>query len=472
MNIDLNAIKGKKILVVGDIMLDTYYIGEVKRISPEAPVPVIRVTKSYSVLGGAANVARNLIGLRCQSHIIGLIGADDNGKKVEQLVSELGIKADFCISNISTITKTRVIGNNQQIARIDFEEEKFTISQTEEQFLIEKIHKAIPQVDVVIISDYQKGVCSTNICTEIISKCVLLNKSVIVDPKGKNWAKYSHATLITPNIKELSDVVGEDVKNDDISVSNAAEKIIKEYKLPAILVTRSDKGISYISDTLISNAPTQAKEVYDVSGAGDTVVATVAASMAAGYSILNSISLANIAAGIVVGKIGTSPILLNELQSNIFKWNLDGKVVLQSRVKSLVELLREQNKSIIFTNGCFDILHKGHVQYLEEAKKLGDILIVGVNSDASVKRLKGESRPINNQDARCTILAALKAIDFVVVFEDDTPLSLIELVHPDILVKGGDYKIEDIVGREFAKQTVTIPIVEGYSTTKTIEKIG
>lgn len=471
MNKELNILKGKRVLVVGDVMLDTYHVGDVKRISPEAPVPIVRVNRTYSVLGGAANVARNLLGLECFPYIISLLGNDHNGKTMLEMFATLNIKNDLFQTEHPTITKTRVIGNNQQVVRLDFETEIEILDKEVEQKVLLAVEKALPEVDIVVISDYGKGVCNDTICQHVISASNLQGKKVIIDPKGKNWQKYRSATIITPNLKELSEVSGVEVKNENEDIHSTASNVLHKYNLKSLLVTRSEKGMSYIAPEFFQDIPTEAKEVYDVSGAGDTVVATLAAALAADIPIADAIYLANKAAGIVVGKIGTSPILFKELQAELQTGKPD-KLVPMEQLADVLKQLRSQGRKIVFTNGCFDILHKGHVFYLDKAKKMGDILILGLNSDSSVKRLKGESRPINDENARATVMAALESVDYVVVFTEDTPLNLIRIVAPDVLVKGGDYEIENIVGREYAKETVTIPFVDGYSTTKTIQSIN
>ena len=437
MNAELNSIKGKKVLVIGDVMLDTYHIGDVKRISPEAPVPVVRVTRTYNVLGGAANVARNLLGLGCSPYVVSLLGNDHNGNTMQEMFADLGIRNELFHTEHPTITKTRVIGNSQQVVRLDFETENECLNEETEQKLLDAVKRALPEVDIVVISDYGKGVCNDTVCQQVISASAGQGKKVIIDPKGTNWEKYRSATIITPNLKELSAVSGVDVRNEDKEIHSAADRILKEYNLTSLLVTRSEKGMSYIAPDASQDIPTEAREVYDVSGAGDTVVATLAAALAAGIPIADA-----------------------------------SKLIPIPQLADTIKQLRAQERKIIFTNGCFDILHKGHVCYLEKAKRLGDVLIVGLNSDSSVKRLKGESRPINDESARSTVLAALEAVDYVVIFTEDTPLNLIRTVAPDVLVKGGDYAIENIVGREYAQETVTIPFVDGYSTTKTIGAIN
>ena len=460
---ELNKLKGKKILVLGDVMLDTYHIGKVNRISPEAPVPVVRVTRSYSVLGGASNVARNLLGLGCVPMVIGGLGRDADGERMKQMFAELGIEARCCVTDC-------IIGNHQQIVRIDFEDEKYELPVEAEEELLSAARELVGQADVVVISDYGKGICNARICGEVIRMAKECGKRVIVDPKGVEWNKYHGATIITPNTKELSMVYGKDVANCDGAIHEAAKSVMERYDLSALLVTRSEKGMSYVAGDKELDIPTEAREVYDVSGAGDTVVATLAAALAADMEVYDAIKLANKAAGIVVGKMGTSPVLFDDLQAELVAGNLTGKILDREQVGDLMKLLRMQNRKVVFTNGCFDILHKGHVVYLEKAKRLGDVLVVGLNTDASVRRLKGESRPINPQEARAAVMAALESVDYVVMIDEDTPADLIRDVMPDVLVKGGDYKIEDIVGRENAGQTVTIPFEEGFSTTNIINR--
>lgn len=468
MNTPLNRIKGRKALIVGDVMLDTYHIGDVKRISPEAPVPVVRINYTYSVLGGAANVARNLLGLGSFPQIASTVGEDENGKTMQHLFDELDIRAELFHTASPTITKTRVIGNNQQVVRLDFETENESLDPGIEQRLTAAIERILPEADIVVISDYGKGLCTPTLCQNVIRLAHAEGKKVIVDPKGTDWEKYRGATVVTPNLKELSDVCGQEIKNRDEAIHQAGKTLLTKYDLESLLVTRSEKGMSYLTAQTALDIPTQAKEVYDVSGAGDTVVATLAAALASDLSIDGALHLANKAAGIVVGKMGTSSIRFEELQTE----SPEGKCVSASQLVETVNRLRMQGHRILFTNGCFDILHKGHVQYLEQAKRQGGILIVGLNSDSSVRRLKGPGRPVNDEQARASVLAALASVDYVTIFSQDTPEELIRSIAPDVLIKGGDYAIENIVGREYAKKTITLPFVEGYSTTRTIEALG
>ncbi len=472
MNIELKKLKKCKVLVVGDLMLDTYHIGSVRRISPEAPVPVVKVERSYSVLGGAANVARNLLGLGAKATVIGVAGNDANGNTMQEMFTNLGINVVMERTDAPTITKTRIIGNDQQVVRIDFEQDNVSLSEKIQNNILDAVRAHISSVDIVVISDYAKGLCNDLICSAIIDIASDNNKRVIVDPKGTSWDKYRNATIITPNIKELSDVIGSTVKNDDDDIALAARSVLESYNLKSLLVTRSDRGMSYVESAGSAVIATEAREVFDVSGAGDTVVATLAASLAAGFSTPDSIFLANKAAGVVVGKMGTSPILFQELRDELLVHCASSKIISQERLADLMRLLGERQSRIVFTNGCFDILHRGHVAYLEKAKEMGDILILGLNSDSSVRRLKGDSRPINDEVSRATVMAALSSVDYVVIFDEDTPLNVIKAIRPDVLVKGGDYEIKDIVGREWAKKCVTVPFINGFSTTSTLKKLS
>lgn len=467
----LETIRGKRILIIGDILIDKYYVGDVRRISPEAPVPVVRVNNTYCVLGGAANVARNLIGIDCNPVVLGLIGNDENGKLVKKMFEDIKAENVLFPTLEATVTKIRILGNNQQIARLDFEKEFHSISRHEEILLTQAMEKHIPEVDVVVVSDYGKGVCNEFVCKNAIELSSRYNKPILIDPKGLDWHKYENATIVTPNLKELSDIYGKEVENRNNPISIAGRCILDKYNINSLLVTRSEKGMSFIDRQTSVHIPTDAKEVFDVSGAGDTVVATLAAALAANFSLHDAITLSNKAAGIVVGKIGTAPILYGELETGVPKRYNNKKAISADNIQETVQRLKNTNAKIVFTNGCFDILHTGHVSYLQEAKELGDILIVGVNSDDSVKRLKGPSRPINDESSRIVVLSALECVDYVIVFADDTPLELIKTIRPDILVKGGDYTIEDVVGREFAKETVIIPFLEGFSTTSIIDKL-
>ena len=467
---NLEKLKSTKALVIGDVMLDTYFIGSVKRISPEAPVPVVKVSNQFDTLGGAANVCRNLCNLGSDVHLVGCTGKDHKSEIIALMLKELNVKSTLISTDYPTINKIRIIGNHQQIARVDFEEERIILTSQQEIEINQIVSAEIPMVDCVIISDYGKGFCTENICRNAIDEANKLGKPIIVDPKGTDWKKHACATVITPNLKELSDIFGKEIANNDEEINVAAEKALQEFNLQNILVTRSEKGMSLINKNMKEHIPTEAKEVFDVSGAGDTVVAVLAASLAAQFSLKESVILSNKAAGIVVGKIGTVPVSYEELEQAVSEKPKPVKIITQKDLLPLLADLRGKNKKIVFTNGVFDIIHKGHIYYLQKANRLGDVLIIGLNSDASVKRLKGEGRPINNEADRAFVLSAFEFVDYVVTFSEDTPYNLIKMVQPDVLVKGADYKIENVVGREFAGETVLIDFQEGYSSTKIINK--
>ncbi|MBK5202906.1 MAG: bifunctional D-glycero-beta-D-manno-heptose-7-phosphate kinase/D-glycero-beta-D-manno-heptose 1-phosphate adenylyltransferase HldE [Prolixibacteraceae bacterium] len=467
---NLKEIQNKSIFIIGDLMIDAYYEGSVNRISPEAPVPIVRVKKVRYVPGGAANVALNLRGLNCNVDIWGIHGKDANGKLLNDLLDKNKIKDHSLETDNPTVTKSRVIGNKQQIVRIDFETENFKIDNEIADQLTATFEKKINNCDIVIISDYGKGVCTEYTCQRIITLCNKYNKKVIVDPKGSNWTKYNRAYMITPNVKEFSEIAHRKLKNEDSILREAGIQLIKELNLNELLITRSEKGMSLICpDGTFKNFDTVAKEVFDVSGAGDTVVATIAACLAANFEINDSISIANKAAGIVVGRIGTTPVSFNELENKMVYTRENEKIVTISELKRI--LADQRNKKIVFTNGCFDILHKGHVIYLQKAREIGDILIVGLNTDDSVKKIKGPNRPINDQTARATVLSALECVDYVVLFSEDTPYELIKEISPNVLVKGGDYKKEDVVGRDLVDEVKLIDFEKGYSSSNIIKQM-
>jgi rfaE bifunctional protein, domain I/rfaE bifunctional protein, domain II len=459
-----------KILIVGDAILDVYYLGKVDRVSPEAPVPVVQVQKTIKMLGGAANVANNIGKLNGSASLIGFSGKDMNCKILQDILDENNISHLLIETQCPTITKIRVVSGVQQIVRVDFEE-KITTTEELEELKIHYLENDFQDCDVVILSDYGKGFVTEKFSRHIIDKANINNKPIIIDPKGKDWEKYRNATIVTPNVKELSEVVGCYLENEDAIIEKAGLEIKAKYNFQNLLVTRSEKGMTFFTNDSIEHIRTTATEVFDVSGAGDTVVATLARALASGYSWIDGVKLANKAAGIVVSKIGTEPITYRELENSIEEFREENKIIETDQIESLIGKLKSKNKKIVFTNGCFDIIHKGHIKYLQEARKQGDILVVGLNSDNSVKRLKGPERPIKNQEERAVIMSALEMVDYVSVFDEDTPIDLIQKIVPDVLVKGGDYKVEEVIGREYAKSTIIIPFVNGYSTTSTIDKI-
>ena len=486
MNKDIKEIIGflnKKvseldILVVGDIMLDSYYHGSVTRISPEAPVPVNKVYNETINLGGAGNVAANLAFLGANVHVTGILGNDENKERVLALFSDIGAKSDgvFISDTRKTTAKLRIIGAGQQMLRLDFEEIAETNTE-EETFVLKYIKSLIEKkLDGIIISDYAKGFCSPSLCQKIINLANESHIAVLVDPKGYNWDKYENADFITPNVKELGEAAGQSLVNDTEKVIDVARYNIEKYGVKSILATRSEKGMTFVTTDDAFTAPATAQEVFDVSGAGDTVAAVFLAAIAGGLSVFNAAFLANEAAGLVVARSGTYPIKFNELLSHMieieYKKGEKYRPLSFSEVTSLVSKWREKGETVVFTNGCFDILHTGHILYLQKAANLANHLIIGLNTDASVKRLKGETRPIVQEYDRAGILAALACVDAVVFFDEDTPINLIKAINPDVLVKGGDYTVDGVVGREFAKKVEIVDFEEGYSTTDIVNKIA
>jgi D-beta-D-heptose 7-phosphate kinase/D-beta-D-heptose 1-phosphate adenosyltransferase len=464
-----------KVLVIGDVMLDQYWHGGTSRISPEAPVPVVKVEQSEYRPGGAANVALNIAALGAQVGLIGLVGEDASAQALQAQMEGAGVQCHLmAIKGSSTITKLRVMSRHQQMIRLDFED---GFAGFEPHSLAEKVASVLPDYDLMILSDYAKG-CLRD-AQPLIALANENNIPVLVDPKGADFTKYTGATLLTPNESELKAVVGE--WEDEAEFCAKSHGLCKQINLDAVLVTRSEKGMALFNAFDELHIPTQAREVFDVTGAGDTVIGTLGAALASGMSLEDSVKLSNAAAGIVVGKVGTATTNLTEIREAFKPVHSDNiGVVSDEQLLDLVFQAKEKGERVVITNGCFDILHAGHVQYLQEAAKLGDRLIVAVNSDASVKKLKGSSRPINTLGERMAVLASLKAVDWVVSFEgslsdasdDSTPRDLICAVKPDILVKGGDYQPESVAGGECAGEVVILSFKEGCSTTQTLKKMG
>lgn len=473
-----NHTAGIKALVIGDLMLDEYLWGKAERISPEAPVQVVDVQSEEIRLGGAGNVVNNLVALGCSVAVCSVIGDDDSGELLRSIFQGKGVDTAslFCESGRRTGKKSRVVASHQQIVRID-RETRASISVDSEASIINIITSRAADYNVLVVSDYLKGVLTNRVLEAIISAGRSAGVPVVVDPKGSDYTKYSGATIITPNRKEAEQASGILIA-DEISLKTAADKLLNLLNLSALLITRSEAGMSLFRKSgEVLHIPTVAREVFDVSGAGDTVLALLSLGIAAGLSMDDAAALANIAAGIAVGKLGTSTVSPAEIMAEIARGHLDS----DNKIKNLDTLVtiigaeREKGRKIAFTNGCFDLLHVGHVKYLQKARSFGDMLIMGLNSDASIKRLKGEKRPLIGQDERAHILAALDCIDFVVIFDEDTPLNLIAALKPDILVKGGDYTIDGVVGREIVEaaggRVELVQFVDGKSTTNIIDKI-
>ncbi|QHG91584.1 D-glycero-beta-D-manno-heptose-7-phosphate kinase [Sulfurimonas sp. CVO] len=462
-----------KILVFGDLMLDHYLWGSCERISPEAPVQVVDVAKETTLLGGAGNVINNLVTLGAKVSVGSVIGDDENGKELLNMLRRIDVDTSniFTLKNRKTSKKSRIIASSQQVLRYD-KESKEQILDEEADKILNSVNSTICTYDAVVLSDYGKGVLSGYFCQKLIELCKKNSIKVFVDPKGSNYSKYKGAYLLTPNKKEAMLATGVDIKDKE-SLKKALLKLKDICDLDISMITLSEDGIATY-DNELKLFPTVAKEVFDVTGAGDTVIASIAFAFSANRSISEAAGFANLAAGVVVGKIGSATVTLDEIEeyeAALHKSTSDAHIKSFEEIKIVVERYRKNGKKVVFTNGCFDILHVGHVKYLQEAKSFGDILIVGLNSDASVSRLKGPTRPVNIAQDRAYLLAALEAVDFVVPFEDDTPYELIKMIQPDTLVKGGDYKGKDVVGTEFANELKLVDFVEGKSTTKTIKKI-
>ena len=468
------------LLVVGDLMLDRYLFGDVQRISPEAPVPVVLLKSTDERAGGAANVAANLAGLGVRTRLAGVVGEDAEAEALLGLVNAAAIDTQYVYrsSQRPTITKTRILGGHQQMMRLD-QEDAGALSAEEQHGLQTGIFAAIAeQPAAIILSDYAKGVLSESLCQAIISRAKSAGIPVLVDPKGKDYSKYRGATGLTPNKRETIEACNVQ-GNDNLALLSAAETLRQQLALEFLAVTRGEEGISVLSAEGMAHLAATARQVYDVSGAGDTVISTLAAGLSHGLPLQAAIELANIAAGIVVGKGGTGPInkaeLELELQSQQSATQAD-KVCNLPTLLNRVQQWRQQGQRVVFTNGCFDLLHAGHVTYLEAARKTGDRLVLGLNTDRSVSALKGPSRPVIHESDRARVLAALESIDAVILFDEDTPLELIRAVHPDVIVKGSDYTEEQVVGGDEVKawggKVALIDVVPGRSTSNIIQKLA
>jgi D-beta-D-heptose 7-phosphate kinase / D-beta-D-heptose 1-phosphate adenosyltransferase len=461
------------ILVVGDLMIDQYLWGSCNRISPEAPVQVITVDNENMVLGGAGNVINNLRSLQAKVDVISVIGECRSSMKVTNLLSEINVDIKYLVTQKDRITskKSRIISSQQQVVRFD-RESIVEINTESEEAVIEIYKKIINNYDIVLISDYGKGVLTSNLTQSLISIANINDKKILVDPKGFDFSKYKNAYLLTPNKKEACDATSINIK-DNTSLTNALIRLKEKCNLEFSLITLSEEGVA-IFDHALRIHPTFAREVYDVTGAGDTVLASLGFALSCNKDIHEAIQFANLASGVVVGKIGSATATLDEIieyESSLKNSSSEDIIKTPNEISSIVKSLKNKGRKIVFTNGCFDILHIGHIKYLEEAKKCGDILIVGLNSDNSIKRIKGNNRPINNQSDRGYLLASLEIVDYVVIFDEDTPIEIIKLILPDVLVKGGDYKKKKIIGGDFAKELKILNFIEGKSTTNTINKI-
>ncbi len=471
MKLKMPPFQDAKLLVIGDVMLDRYWHGDAFRVSPEAPVPVVKVENREDRPGGAGNVALNIAALGSAATLVGIIGNDEAGTELKSRLEAAGVYCDFLVSNSKpTITKLRVISRHQQLIRLDFEE-KFTEEDVKD--LGNKVEALIQDCQVMVISDYAKGALADVPC--LIDLARKYNIPVVVDPKGSDFTKYRGATLMTPNLSEFEAVVGP-CDNEQVLVEKGL-LLLKQLDLSALLITRGEHGMTLIRpESAELHLPAKAREVFDVTGAGDTVISVLAASLAAGDSLADSTALANLAAGLVVAKLGTAAISGPEMRRAILSEHHSGRGVMTAdQLKIAVQDAKDHGETIVFTNGCFDIIHAGHVGYLAEAKKLGNRLIVAINNDDSVHRLKGAGRPINPVERRAAVLAGLEAVDWVVSFTEDTPENLLKELQPDILVKGGDYTLDQVVGGAFVEsyggQVKALEFLDNCSTSAIVEKM-
>ncbi|MRI31954.1 bifunctional heptose 7-phosphate kinase/heptose 1-phosphate adenyltransferase [Endozoicomonas sp. OPT23] len=471
MKLTLPRFDQARVLVIGDVMLDRYWHGGTSRISPEAPVPVVRVNQVEDRPGGAGNVALNIASLGAPAWLIAATGNDEAADSLQTRLEAAGVYCDFArLDNVPTITKLRVISQHQQLIRLDHEEDFAGLSS---DILEDKADSLLKNVGAVILSDYNKGTLQNH--QQLIKQAKTQGIPVLVDPKGTDFERYRGATVITPNLSEFETVVGK--CNSEQELVEKGRKLLADIDLEALLITRSEHGMTLIrKDAPELHLPARAREVFDVTGAGDTVISTLATALAAGSDLPTSAALANIAAGIVVAKLGTATVSMPELRREVNReLGVERGVVSKEQLLVALEDARAHGEKIVFTNGCFDIVHAGHVGYLEQARQQGDRLVLAINSDASVKRLKGEGRPINSEDRRMTVLAGLEAVDWVVCFEEDTPENLLRDVKPDVLVKGGDYSIDEVVGApivyEYGGDVKVLAFLDNCSTTAIVEKI-
>ncbi|MCC4799041.1 bifunctional heptose 7-phosphate kinase/heptose 1-phosphate adenyltransferase [Enterovibrio norvegicus] len=471
MKLTLPDYQQADVLVVGDVMLDRYWYGPTGRISPEAPVPVVKINQTEERPGGAANVAMNIAALGGKARLIGLVGQDEQASVLNETLSSLKVDCNFVgLADYPTITKLRVMSRNQQLIRLDFEEGFHNVDVA---LILERIEASLPHTKAMILSDYAKGALEN--VQPMIQLARRAGIPTLVDPKGADFERYRGATLLTPNMSEFETVVGACPTEENI-IEKGLE-LIRQFEFEALLVTRSEHGMMLLQEGQEPlSLPTLAKEVYDVTGAGDTVISVLASSLAAGKSLADACALANAAAGVVVGKLGTSTLSTIELTEAVHGSHQSGfGVVVENQLIAAVQMAKARGETVVMTNGCFDILHAGHVAYLNEAAKLGDRLIVAVNTDESVRGLKGPGRPVNPTDRRMAVLAGLSAVDWVVPFAEETPQRLISEVLPSLLVKGGDYKPEDIAGGKeviaAGGKVLVLNFEDGCSTTEIINSI-
>lgn len=474
----VGSLSGGRIGVVGDVMLDCFVYGTIERISPEAPIPVMKLDHSKDMLGGAGNVAANVAALGASVSLFGVVADDEAGFRVRRLVAEIGADVQHLVRRDGgpTTTKTRMVVQRQQMLRLD-NELVAPLSDGEARHLLGAVSEALPSLDVLLLSDYAKGVLMGDMPTRLISLARAAGKLVIVDPKGRDYSRYRGASLVTPNLRELCEAADMPCDDDD-AVLAACRALLARNGVEAVVATRSERGMSLVTADSHIHLPTIAREVFDVSGAGDTAVATLACALSRGIELCDAARLANTAAGIVVGKLGTSQVTLEELAAMVRQQEVgqtDGKIVLRHEAAAIADRWQQRGLKVGFTNGCFDLLHPGHLSLLQQARAGCDRLVVGINTDESVRRLKGEARPIQSELARAAVLASLEMVDLVVLFGEDTPLALIKAIRPDVLVKGADYRVDQVVGADFVQayggKVMLADLKDGFSTTRTVGRM-
>jgi len=470
----------RRVLCVGDVMLDRFVYGAVDRVSAEAPIPIVRVEQASAMLGGAGNVARNVAGLGADAVLVTILGQDEAARQVKEqaeAASGLTLRA-VSVDGRPTTVKTRYVANGQQLLRAD-EETTAPIADASANRLLALFDQALPDCDVVVLSDYLKGALTDAVLREVIARARRTGKPVIADPKRDDVAAYAGATMLTPNRAELARITGRTCV-EDAEVEDAARALAAKHRIDAVLVTRSERGVSLVpADGMCVHLPARALEVFDVSGAGDTVAATLAVALAAGANAEAAARLANLAGGIVVGKVGTAVVRRDDLAAAVLAQDVlasEAKVASADHAQDRVARWQSLGLRVGFTNGCFDLLHPGHVSLLTEARAMCDRLIVAINSDESVKRLKGPDRPVQSETARALVLASMGVVDLVIVFGDDTPIPLLQRLRPDVLIKGGDYSIDQVVGGDVVKgyggDVCLARFVDGHSSTSVIARAG
>ncbi len=475
----VDRLKQASVACVGDLMLDRFIYGSVERVSPEAPVPVLRVAREREMLGGAGNVARNLTSLGARCALAAVVGDDEAGHRTQSLLSELARCRQYLVvePGRGTTIKTRCIGGNQQILRVD-REQRDPISNETREALFAHVRQGLADVQACILSDYRKGVLTADLIASLIEAAHAAGCLVIVDPKGGDYGRYRGADVVTPNRDELALAANRAVGTSEEIVA-AAQYLRETYDLGALMVTRSEEGLSVIDANGAAHLPAQAQEVYDVSGAGDTCVATLAAALAVGIPLIDAAQLANLAAGIAVSKLGTAVAEASELQAALRHrqvLDFEGKVVDRDTAAGTARAWQEKGLTVGFTNGCFDLLHPGHVTLLGRAREACDRLVVALNSDDSVRRLKGEQRPVQTESARATVLASMSSVDLIVIFGEDTPIELLQQLRPDVLFKGADYTLDTVVGADLVQgyggRVELIEIVPEQSTSNLVSRLG